>query len=427
MDLNTLPDQPRPGSDKTLATIANVAAVMDEAGITARYNVIKKKVEIELPEHRGTSDNLDNVTLTAIISRCAQHSMPTGHIGEYVNAIADRHSYNPVADWIDSQPWDGRDRLPELFATVVQRNDYPEPLKRTLLRKWLLSAVAAVIMPSFHGRGVLTLQGPQGIGKTSWVRSLVPSRLREQVIKVDHHMDGNNKDSVIGAITHWIVEIGELDSSFKKDIARLKGFLTSDSDRVRRPYDRRESEYPRRTVFLATVNEANFLIDTTGNSRWWTVAVDDLDFRHGIDMQQLFAQLAIEVRGGAIWWLDSDEDTQLEAWNSRHRVVSVVAELVHDVLDPDAGNSSYFTATQVLQVAGIERPTNPQAKECGALLRELYGDPRRVRGRDCWRVSLREPVADDLNLRPRGITEKSAFAPKAAKRGINGAEPEEIF
>jgi putative DNA primase/helicase len=422
MDLNTLPDQPRPGSDKTLATIANVAAVMDEAGICARYNVIKKKVEIELPGHQGTPDNLDNVTLTGIVSLCAQHSMPTGHIGEYVNAIADRQSYNPVTDWIDSAPWDGRDRLPELFATVIQRADYPDPLKRTLLRKWLLSAVAAVIMPSFHGRGVLTLQGPQGIGKTSWVRSLVSvSKLREQVIKVDHHMDGNNKDSVIGAITHWIVEIGELDSSFKKDIARLKGFLTSDSDRVRRPYDRRESEYRRRTVFIATVNEANFLIDSTGNSRWWTIAVDELNFRHGIDMQQLFAQLAVEVRGGAQWWLDDSEEAALEEWNSRHRAVSVIAELVQEAIDPAARNSAYLTATQVVQVAGIEKPSNAQAKEAGAFLRELYGEPKRVRGRDCWKVSMREPTGKELTSGPCGIKLE------LEEQGVNGAAPGEIF
>lgn len=410
MDLNDLPDQPRPGSDKTLATIANVASIMNEAGISARYNVIKKKVEVELPGHRGTADNFDNVTLTHIVSRCAQHSMPTGHIGEYVNAIADLNSYNPVADWIDRKPWDGRDRLPDLFATVVQREDYPEVLKNTLLRKWLRSAVAAAVIDNYRGRGVLTLQGPQGIGKTSWVRSLVSEpKLREQVVKVDHHMDGGNKDSVLGAVSHWLVEIGELESSFKKDIARLKGFLTSDSDRVRRPYDRRESEYPRRTVFIATVNAADFLIDATGNSRWWTIAVENLDFSHGIDMQQLFAQLAVEVRDGAEWWLNEDEEAKLEAWNSRHRVISVVAELVQEAIDPDARNSMYLTASQVLQVAGIERPSNAQAKECGAFLRSLYGEPKRVQGRYCWKVPLREPTADDLKLQPRGIEPEEIF------------------
>lgn len=38
-------------------------------------------------------------------------------------------------------------------------------------------------------------------------------------------LDPGNKDSILGAIVHWLVEICELDSSFKKDVARLKGFL----------------------------------------------------------------------------------------------------------------------------------------------------------------------------------------------------------
>ena len=59
--------------------------------------------------------------------------------------------------------------------------------------------------------------------------------LRDAVIKLDHHLDTGNKDSQITAICHWIVEIGELDSSFRKDIARLKGFITSDRDKVRKP------------------------------------------------------------------------------------------------------------------------------------------------------------------------------------------------
>ena len=143
--------------------------------------------------------------------------------------------------------------------------------------------LAAALKPrGFRGRGVLTFQGPQGIGKTSWVASLVPDPvLRDMVIKLDHHLDPNNKDSILGAISHWIVEIGELDSSFKKDVARLKGVLTSDSDKVRRPYARTESEYPRRTVFFATVNDNNFLVDSTGNTRWWTIPLASIKYQHG--------------------------------------------------------------------------------------------------------------------------------------------------
>lgn len=401
MERSGFPDQPLPGSTKIPTTIANVQRLLDHAGIGVRYNLIKKKDEIRVPGQQGTSDNLDNVSLAEITSLASKYGLPTGLVPEFVKVLADRNAYNPVADWIRGRVWDGTDRLPEIYDTVMEQPDYPGPLKRVLMRKWLLSATAAALVPlGYKGRGVLTLQGPQSVGKTSWVRALVSdAKLRDDVIKLDHHMDGGNKDSILGAITNWIVEIGELESSFRKDIDRLKGFLTTDFDRVRRPYDRRESEYPRRTVFIATVNGTNFLADPTGNTRWWTIAVDDLNFHHNIDMQQLFAQLAVEVDRGAQWWLTREEEQQLEGWNRRHRVVSAIAEKLADfvVLDPAYGSKTVaLTATEVLEMMGYDRPTNPQAKECAAALRELLGESKRINGINKWRVPLKEPNAESL-------------------------------
>jgi putative DNA primase/helicase len=408
MDVKHLPDQPRPGIERTLPTIANVAALMDEAGIKARYNVIKKNVEVTVPGHTGSPDNLDNVTLTTIVSLCAQHMMPIGHIGEYVNAVADRNSYNPVEQWIDSRPWDGEDRFDALGGTMLLEAEYPEQLRDLLIRRWFRSAAAATIVSNYRGRGVLTLQGPQGIGKTSWIGSLIDDvALRNSVMKLDHHLDGHNKDSVLGAVCHWIVEIGELDSTFRRDIARIKGFLTADSDRVRRPYDRRESVYPRRTVFTATVNEGQFLVDTTGNSRWWTIAVRGLHVEHGIDMQQVFAQAAAEVRGGEPWWLSQAEERELEEWNGRHVAASVVEDLVMGILHLDAPPSmprTYVVPSQLLKAAGMMNPSNAQAKECGAILRKMYGGPKRVNGREVWKVPIKIPNGNEMG----GVAAKAA-------------------
>ena len=205
-------------------------------------------------------DNSDNVALTEITSLCVRNGLLPGLVRDYVDAIADRQRINPVRDWIDSKPWDGQDRLVALQETLTVRDDFPTELRDLLIRKWLRSAVAAAILEEgFRCRGVLTLQGDQSIGKTSWVLSLLPPELQKELLKVDHHLDPNNKDSILSAVSHWIVEIGELDSSFNKDVARLKGFLTSNADKVRRPYARSDSEYARRTVFCATVNQTTFL------------------------------------------------------------------------------------------------------------------------------------------------------------------------
>lgn len=386
---DSFPDKARNGN--ILTTIPNVQHLLKSYGITVRYSTIKKKLLINIPGHTGTVDNSSNVKMTLISSLAMLNGIAIGQLSRYVEAIADQNQYNSVADWFMSKPWDGKDRLQAIYDTLVEREDYPKELKEILLYRWLLSAVAAALKPgNFKARGVLTLQGPQSIGKTSWISALVSdSMLREDVIKLDHHLDAGNKDSLLTAVSHWIVEIGELDSSFKKDIARLKGFLTSDHDKIRRPYDKGDSEYPRRTVFCATVNENNFLVDATGNSRWWTIPVVKINYAHGIDMQQVFAQFVIDFNNGAHWWLTSEEEQLLESQNKHHRVISVIRERVLGVIDrTHNGNVRALTPIELLQEIGIQHPTNPQCKECAAVLREFFGDPKRINGANKWRVPL---------------------------------------
>jgi putative DNA primase/helicase len=393
LDSSKFPNQPRIGSNQLPSTIGNTAYLLSQYGITVRYNVIKKKLMITLPGHTGSIDNLDNVSMTKIISLATQNGLSYSQIPAYVEAIADQNMFNPVADWINSKPWDGKDRLADICETVTERDDYPVHLKNTLICKWLLSAVAAALVPNgFRARGVLTFQGPQGIGKTSWLMSLVDDPLlRDMAVKIDHHHDGG-KDSVLGAISHWLVEFGELDSTFKKDIARLKGFLTSNFDKIRRPYARTEAEYQRRTVFFASVNQPDFLVDSTGNTRWWTIPVTAVDFKHGIDIQQVFAQLAVDLQQGRQWWLTADEEKLLDACNKDHLSISVIRERLMQLVDSDLadqGGHPAMTPSEVLGKIGYDRPTNPQCRECGSILRELFGEPKKIKGIYRWRVPLK--------------------------------------
>lgn len=395
LDPLSFPDHPRKADRQRPMTLSNLSYLAGGYRISIRYNVISKKVNIAVPGLNGTPDNADNVAITLFYSLANLNDMATGQLMNFIGVIADKNQFNPVADWIMSKPWDGVDRLTNFYATLVQRAGFPEELKQALMYRWLLSAVAAVLKPSgFKARGVLTLQGPQAIGKTSWISALVPDAiLREAVLKLDHHLDAGNKDSIITAVCHWIVEIGELDSSFKKDIARLKGFLTADRDKVRRPYGRTDSEYPRRTVFCATVNEHDFLVDSTGNSRWWTIPVTSINYQHGIDMQQLFAQLAVDFQNGAQWWLTREEEQLLELHNKEHRNVSAIRERILEALDLDHVNDSglpALTPTQLLQKLDIKNPTNTQSKECASVLREFVGESKKIQGQYKWRIPFRK-------------------------------------
>ena len=411
LELRGFPHQPEGQSIKPKATIENVEHLLNSYGITARYNVISKRVEVkslttqinQAPNEFTEADdevsqvkksaNEDNVAITRVISLASLNNMSTSHIPEMVEAVGVNHEYNPAKEWIESLPWDGQDRLKAYYGTLETVEGYSIELKETLMHKWLLSATAAALVQhGFYTRGVLTLQGVQDMGKTNWVRSLVNDPvLQTSLIKIDHQLDANNKDSILGAASYWLVELGELDSSFKKDIARIKGFLSSDRDRVRRPYARLESDYARRTVFCATVNEPSFLVDPTGNTRWWTLEIKAINFNHGIDMQQLFAQMAVELSKGAQWWLTKAENNMLEQCNQNYRAVSKIRDKINEYVDLAAIPSSkdkMFTATALLEHMGVNSPTNSECRECGSILREYFGSELIRPGAKAWRIPL---------------------------------------
>ncbi|MDY0014428.1 MAG: VapE family protein [Rhodocyclaceae bacterium] len=395
LDLDTFPHRRWPGTTQLPGTIENVDHLLQAYSVTVRYDVIRKRLQIRYPGHQGSSDNADSVAMTLIESLAALNCLPISCVARCVEVLGDRHQYNPIADWITSKPWDGVDRLGAIYATLEIREGYPKHLKEIVIYRWLLSAVAAALKPyGFKARGVLTLQGPQSIGKTSWIASLVPDDgLREFAVKLGLHLDAGNKDTILTAISAWIVEIGELDSSFKKDVSRLKGFLTNDRDRLRKPYGRGDSEYQRRTVFAASVNEEDFLIDSSGNTRFWTIAVVRINYDHGIDTQQLFAQLALDFQKGERWWLNSHEEALLESHNQNHRKTGYIHERLLARLDLDRVGQEdipLMTATAVLTALAILQPTNLQFKECHTALREILGEPTRSKGLTRWRVPLKK-------------------------------------
>lgn len=354
---------------KPLNTVENLEALMRAHGVRARYNLVSKAVELDVPGLKGTRDNKANTALAALASLAARHCMPRESLADYVKLIADKAAYSPVADWIRSRRWDGRDRLPALCATLETEDT---DLRDALLHRWLISAVAAVMKPEgFWTKGVLTLQGEQNLGKTSWFRALVPLEMRA-LIREGMHLDAQNKDSIVTAVSHWLVELGELESTLRRDMESLKAFITQTSDRMRRPYDRVDSEYPRRTVFFASVNSDRFLKDATGNSRFWVLRCHGIHHAHELDMQQVWAQVYEQhYLRGEQWHLTPEEQAQLDQANGQFREVSPIEELIPERFDLGVKATTKLTASQVLMHLGYDRPSRAQQLEASAALKNL--------------------------------------------------------
>lgn len=402
-DPSVFPDWSEGRSPRLLGTIANYRAMLGAYGIAARYNEIAKRIEVTIPGQSPTVDNAGEVAIAEVLSCCARNGLPKGDASTFVARIADENAYSPIREWIDSRAWDGVSRLDELNATVHVAGD--TWLRDRVILRWMLSCVAAVYEPEgIVSHGALVFQGPQGIGKTSWVTRLVPESLR--AVLVGATLDPDNKDSVIRAISHWIVELGELESTFRREIGRIKAFITTRVDTVRQPYARTASTYPRRTVFFASVNESQFLVDDTGNRRWWTLPVVSVDYDHTIDVQQVWAEVLALYRAGAQWHLTQEEQAMIDASNEGHRVVDPIEEMIcaryvaHATSAPPIG-TEWMTATAVLEGCGVQSPRRGDATRASAVLRRLAGeDPRKTGSGRVFAVTRRSVRVDDRDDAP---------------------------
>jgi hypothetical protein len=365
---------------RPMATIENLAEVCRRLGVLIRYNVISKEEEILVPGQGFSLDNRQNASLAWVLSECAKFKLPTGQVPDFVTYLADQHLYNPVAQWIQSKPWDGQDRFAALLDTVTVKGEDDDirvqRMKRAFLLRWMVSAVAAAFRPSgVSAHGVLVFQGPQYVGKTKWFKQLVPADLG--VLKDGLLLRPDDRDSVMKCVSNWLVELGELDATFRKaDIASLKSFLTSDRDVLRRAYARKESTFARRTVFFASVNPKNYLHDETGNRRYWTVEVEKLDCHHTIDMQQCWAQVHAMYEAGESWYLTPEEFQLLSDHNAGFEMVDPVEDLVTAGLRWDDPETlwEWRTATEVLVTLGRKNCSRAETTKAGIILRRLNGD-----------------------------------------------------
>lgn len=364
-----------------LCTIPNVRTLLHRVAAHVRYNVMTKEEELLIPGHNFSVDNKANASLAIIHSEAAAVQMATGLIKGHLLQIADENQYNPMMTWINSKPWDGVSRLDQLYATL-KVDPAIEDLRNMLVRKWLLSAVYGAAHPEgVAAQGMLVLTGKQYKGKTRWFKRLVGDN--SDMFREGVTLDPKDKDSVKLAVSAWITELGELDATFRKaDIAALKAFITRQQDIFRKPFAAAESKFVRRTVFGGTVNDESYLRDPTGNRRFYTIPVLDVDHNHDVDMQQLWAEVYEDLYlMGEQHWLAQEWLERLNTHNEDHTEVDPITESVVTKLNFEADKKGWKwrTASEVCDLLGLS-PDRGVATKVGKLLADRGCDRKKTNG-----------------------------------------------
>lgn len=351
---------------KPLDTAANFKFLLDHYKIKPKWNMMSRIREVIVPGSNFYTEERDNAALNFITDMAVTHNLPTKRVDKHLDAISWDNLYHPVRDWILSAPLLDNDIFHKFLTCIKTTND---ELSRILIKRWMLSAISAVFTDTgFCAQGVLVIQGEPNTHKSSFIMSLAPQELR--AIKGGLSLDPAKKDDIFTSAEYWIAELGELDATFRKaDIARLKSHITNDIDDVRRPHAIRNSRMVRRTIYAATVNESRFLVDKTGNRRWWTISVTEpIHTRHGLDMQQVWRFIYELYLKGESPLLTQNEMSQLNKANEEFEFLDPFEEKLDTHFDWEWTERIWMNSSEVLQRIGYDKPTEHDCTKMGRLL-----------------------------------------------------------
>jgi predicted P-loop ATPase len=295
-------------------------------------------------------------------------------------AAAMQNRFHPPRDYLKSLTWDGKQRLPTWLARYfgAKQSEYTERVGIA----WMISAVARIMRPGCKADYMLVLEGKQGAKKSSALAALFGDDWF-----IDSQIPIGSDESYKKLQGKWGVEIAELDAFRGKASSQIKGFITSTKDTFRPSYGRVDQDFPRTCVFVGTTNEKEYLVDRTGNRRFWPITVGEID-RPAIqlDRDQLWAEALVRFESGEQWWL---EDEKLARREQRKREVKdpwlgLVAEWIEKPLatDKDSNPRTYttmdpaegFSQAHIFQYALNMRPNDMDSREqqrLGAIMTEL--------------------------------------------------------
>ena len=269
--------------------------ILDAQGISYRFNVISKEIDaLNLPEQymskknesekdfekrRGKKIWLNNYLHVALSDLLKDNSVKfsRSELIDIMSAVAEKTPYNPVAEMLAEKKWDGLDRVKFLENEILHISD--NPLYCMFLEKWLHEAVSMWLNDEDSPYGaefVLFLVGAQGIGKTSFFQTLF-SCFDQSYFKDGLSIDMRNKDTLLPVERLLGAELGEAESTFKRDQEEFKAYITSATSEIRPPYGIKAKKYVRHCVFCGTTNEERFLRDTTGNRRFAAIKINSIN------------------------------------------------------------------------------------------------------------------------------------------------------
>ena len=256
--------------------------------------------------------------------------------------------YYPMEDYIQHLPkWNGKtDYVGELARRVKTDNPYWESDFHT----WMLSMVAQWLgKDRQHGNSIVPLLiGPQGSGKTTFCKRLLPGYL--QIYFNDRLSMKNDNDIFIAMSSYALINIDEFDAMSKSQQPILKYLLSKHDVKFRPPYGKTMEERQRFASFIATTNNRRPLVDPTGSRRFICVYAEEIDNDGIIYYDKLYSQLYAELQQGRRYWFEDEDNARIIQQNEQFQQVNSYEQMIAlTYLSPeDTSEDAAFVPLQLI-------------------------------------------------------------------------------
>ncbi|MDZ8089480.1 MAG: VapE family protein [Nostoc sp. DedQUE12b] len=287
--------------------------------------------------------------LTKVYKEYSEKKVWTNHLGfeeqERINTEKGVSRFAPFYIESDLQPlpeWDNLGKV--LFGT-------DDPLTQEMITSWLCGAVQRAITPGCLMKRSLILKGDQDAGKSAFTRILAKSWGTEL-------RAGTSEADIIRLCKFtWIMELSECDRLFKgKEASVLKSLLSTTKDTYIQKYKEADeaSVTERVTLFIGTTNESKFLVDTTGNKRFWVVDLADgwklpLSWLED-NVDQLWATAYHKLLNGHSTDLSEDSQVASEVRNREYMIEGSWVEQLERVLEVATKEGNREIAFKVVDI-----------------------------------------------------------------------------
>jgi predicted P-loop ATPase len=227
--------------------------------------------------------------------------------------------------------------------------------------------VAQWVLPQQeYGNSVVPLLiSPQGDGKTTFCRMILPKQLRWGFLE---SLDVSEKRTTLQAMHNFLlIDLDEFNAiSPKQQEGFLKNVIQLPSVKIKRPYGRHVEEFKRYASFIATTNETNVLSDPSGSRRFICVnltAPIHTDYKP--NYEALYGQAyKMVINKEMEWWFSAEEVKEIMNHNRQYQLTPPAVQYFNEYYQPalDETDGKWLSPTaiydQLRQIAGAGLKAN---------------------------------------------------------------------